>query len=200
MLCKNPNCNSPILSSQPFCRKCWAKNFTGEELRHISNKVKVVKTLEDLGLVANKAETFKVGIFILVEGELSQQVSKAFNARSKVTERWIKAAGAGTAALLSILLASVLKDKIESDNSKMPEWGEIIDHGAPLINSLTVGAVGVGATLYGANEANNSLPNSDLVDKLYKVGFKVQVNRGEYIVLERLNTNREKTKMWLGSK
>ncbi|MDM9584357.1 hypothetical protein [Nostoc sp. GT001] len=189
-------CERLLWDDPPFCTSCWEKNFTDEKLEK-SDQVWVIRSNKDLYVYAKKAKDAPLYTYALIEGDLSQQVSKAFNARAKLAGKWKSQVSKGAVAIskaAAVGLATVVANKAlpRQNGVKLPQWTKNIQDNAPLFTATTTLAADV-ATLsdHGENEYK-ALPFASECDLMFKANFRLVRNAYDYVILRREKTQAEK--------
>jgi hypothetical protein len=175
-------CERVLLDNPPFCAHCWEKNFTDDEIEK-SDQVWVVRTKQDFYACAGKAKEAPQHTYVLIEGELTQQISEAFKVRARLaTERnnkKLKFAGAVAIAASTVALQVLTKQSGSKINPS-----ELLKQTAPSV----VGTVVKGAGLTGSSddeELFKTLAFAPECDLMFNTNFRLIGNANGYVVLRR---------------
>jgi hypothetical protein len=185
--CKS--CGQLLLDNPPFCSSCWEKNLTDEELEE-SDQVWVVKTKQDLHTYSEKAKNALAYTYVLVEGkELSQQVSKAFNARVKLATKKKIGAVKVVASATGGFLAGIAAQALTRQSGVRPNpSNEFLKNNAPWVVGAVGGGAGMGITSFDGEDEFKALPFASECDSMFRANFRLIRNAGDYVVLRREKT------------
>lgn len=155
--CPNPQCIYEVSSKAVACLRCGTPVMTFSDFKTIASS-------EDLIRVAGEAKSLPRGTKLLVVGELSQQISKAYNqlhkSDSKVKQGFI---GASVAAVA--LLAVLNGQKVEG------------------LGFGVMGGMTTLATFTDSEKATATLPNMEAIILLYQAGFLLISNMSQMVIL-----------------
>jgi hypothetical protein len=179
-------CKEILWSNPPFCPSCWEKNFSEEELDK-SDQVWVVRTSQDLHTYSEKAKNASPHTYVLIEGEITQQISKAFNARAKLATKRnnnkLKVAGSvvtGAATVAAQVLSQQPGAKISPS--------DIFKNSAPLVAGTVVAGAGLELGSSDGEEEFKALPFASECDLMFKANFRLIRNANDYVILRREKT------------
>jgi hypothetical protein len=179
---KCKTCEKVILDSPPFCPHCWAKAFTEEEFEK-SDRVWVVRTKQDLYECVERAKEAPLHTYVLIEGELTQQISKAFDARSKLAikrkNKKLELAGSIASAVGGVAVQVLIKQPGSKINPS-----ELLKRTAPSV----VGTVVTGAGLVGVDDDDEefkALSFASECNSMFNANFRLIRNPNDHLILRR---------------
>jgi hypothetical protein len=179
-------CKRELWENPPFCPNCWEKNFTDEEFQK-SDRVWVIRTKLDLHTCAEKAKDASPHTYILIEGELIQQISKAFDFRAKLASKQNrkKLQVAGTAA--TILATGAIHVLTQQSGSKVNP-SELLKKTVPSVAGGVVAGIGLEHGSNDDEEEFKTLAFASECSSMFNANFRVLRNAHDYVILRRETT------------